>query len=102
MPMKPPSLNPSPVLEAPRIITEAERDLARQWLQRHRDAGDLPGFDDIDEDPFDLYMDVLGLNGRQPRDSTRHRDYLRSRRAAERAAAARDQSSSSESPHQAM
>ena len=69
MAIKPPPLNPSPILESPRTITALERRYACDWLKKQHQAGNLPAFDDVEGDTLELFIDMLGLNDRQLRDT---------------------------------
>lgn len=67
-----PSLNPNPIPEPIFLVSEADRQKAREWLQEKHDAGELAPFEDLpDENPLDLYIDMLGLNGRKMRDTVK-------------------------------
>lgn len=57
------------ILDTARTITTAEQEVAIQWLEDKHAAGELPGFSDVEGDTLELFLDMLGLNGRPLRDT---------------------------------
>lgn len=96
-PKRAPSLNLNPIPDTVTTITEAQRQKAREWLKEKYETGVLLPFEDLpDENPLELYIDMLGLNGRRLRDTVKAVRGKESRRGLHPAA---ESSSSSESPH---
>lgn len=69
MPSKHLELDRNVALEAARTITEGQRQKAIAYLTQKHAAGELPGFSDVEGDTLELFIDLLGLNGRMMRNT---------------------------------